>query len=71
MRRFEGRSAQNPARAKQFVKDTRVDTLAPAVGNMHEMLKSMVAGEARKRLDIERVRAIKTATRIFMILRGA
>lgn len=31
-----------PAEAKQFVEATRVDTLAPAVGNMHGMLKSMV-----------------------------
>jgi fructose-bisphosphate aldolase class II len=60
-----------PVEAKQFVAETRVDTLAPAVGNMHGMLKSMVAGETRKRLDIERIRAIKAATRIFMTLHGA
>lgn len=60
-----------PAQAKQFVAETKVDTLAPAVGNMHGMLKSMVAGEARKRLDIERIRAIKAETRIFMTLHGA
>jgi fructose-bisphosphate aldolase, class II len=60
-----------PAEAKQFVEETRVDTLAPAVGNMHGMLKSMVAGDIRKRLDIERIRAIKAAARIFMTLHGA
>lgn len=60
-----------PAQAKQFVEETRIDTLAPAVGNMHGMLKSMVAGETTKRLDIERIRAIKAATRIFMTLHGA
>lgn len=60
-----------PAEAKQFVEETRVDTLAPAVGNMHGMLKSMVAGETKKRLDIERIRAIKAAARIFMTLHGA
>jgi fructose-bisphosphate aldolase, class II len=60
-----------PAEAKQFVEETRVDTLAPAVGNMHGMLKSMVAGETRKRLDIERIRAIKAAARTFMTLHGA
>src|SRR5258708_550498 len=48
-----------PAEAKQFLEETRVDTLAPAVGNMHGMLKSMVAGDITKRLDIERIRAIK------------
>jgi len=46
--------------AKQFVEETKVDTLAPAVGNMHGMLKSMVAGKAKKRLDIERIRQIKS-----------
>jgi ketose-bisphosphate aldolase len=60
-----------PAEARQFVDETRVDTLAPAVGNMHGMLKSMVAGNTRKRLDIERIRAIKGETRIFMTLHGA
>jgi fructose-bisphosphate aldolase, class II len=60
-----------PAQAKQFVEETKVDTLAPAVGNMHGMLKSMVAGKTRKRLDIERIRAIKEETRIFMTLHGA
>lgn len=59
-----------PAQAKQFVEETRVDTLAPAVGNMHGLLKSMVAGDVKKRLDIERIREIKAATRIFMTLHG-
>jgi ketose-bisphosphate aldolase len=60
-----------PAEAKRFVEETRVNTLAPAVGNMHGMLKSMVAGDTRKRLDIERIRAIKAEARIFMTLHGA
>jgi fructose-bisphosphate aldolase, class II len=60
-----------PTQAKQFVEETRVDTLAPAVGNMHGMLKSMVAGDTRKRLDLERIRAIKAQTQIFLTLHGA
>jgi len=60
-----------PAEAAQFVAETKVDTLAPAVGTMHGMLKSMVAGETKKRLDIPRIRAIKQATNIFMTLHGA
>lgn len=60
-----------PAEAKQFVAETGVDTLAPAVGNMHGMLKSMVAGNTKKRLDIERISAIKAEARIFMTLHGA
>lgn len=59
-----------PAEAKQFVEETKIDTLAPAVGNMHGMLKSMVAGNVRKRLDIQRIRAIKAEARIFMTLHG-
>lgn len=57
--------------ARQFVAETRVDTLAPAVGNIHGMSRTMAAGESRKRLDIERIRAIKTATRTFLTLHGA
>jgi fructose/tagatose bisphosphate aldolase len=44
---------------------------APAVGNMHGMLASMLAGREKKRLDIDRIRAIKKETRIFMTLHGA
>jgi len=60
-----------PEQAKQFVQETGVDTLAPAVGNMHGMLKSMISGNSKKRLDVERIRAIKGATHIFMTLHGA
>jgi fructose-bisphosphate aldolase class II len=40
------------------------------VGNMHGMLSSMVDGEARKRLDLERIGQIKAATRVFLTLHG-
>jgi ketose-bisphosphate aldolase len=60
-----------PEQAKQFVAETGVDTLAPAVGNMHGLLKSMISGNAKKRLDIERIRAISAATHIFMTLHGS
>jgi fructose-bisphosphate aldolase, class II len=59
-----------PEQAKQFVDGTGVDILAPAVGNMHGMLKSMVAGETKKHLDIERIVAIKQATGAFLTLHG-
>ena len=65
------RGLTTPAEARQFVHETRIDTLAPAVGNMHGMLASMVAGETKKRLDIERIRAIKKETQTFMTLHGA
>jgi ketose-bisphosphate aldolase len=59
-----------PEEAKQFVESTGVDILAPAVGNMHGMLKSMVAGETKKHLDIERIAAIKQAAGVFLTLHG-
>jgi fructose-bisphosphate aldolase class II len=60
----------DPAQAKEFVDATGIDVLAPAVGNMHGMLKSMVDGEQRKHLDIERIAAIKRATGVFLTLHG-
>src|ERR1700685_1182714 len=59
-----------PEQAKQFVERTGVDILAPAVGNMHGMLKSMVSGETKKHLDIQRIAAIKQAAGIFLTLHG-
>jgi fructose-bisphosphate aldolase class II len=59
-----------PLEAKQFVDSTKVDVLAPAVGNMHGLLQSMVHGEAEKHLEIPRIAEIKTAVGIFMTLHG-
>src|SRR5215831_14965945 len=59
-----------PEEAKQYVESTGIDILAPAVGNMHGMLVSMVQGEAKKRLDIERIAQIKLAAQIPLTLHG-
>jgi fructose-bisphosphate aldolase class II len=59
-----------PEEARQFVGATRVDVLAPAVGNMHGLLQSMVRGKAQKRLDIERIGSLRDATGLFMTLHG-
>jgi fructose-bisphosphate aldolase class II len=59
-----------PAEASQFVSETGVDVLAPAVGNMHGMLKNMVQGQARKRLDIARIAEIKAASGALLTLHG-
>ena len=56
--------------ARRFVESTGIDILAPAVGNMHGMLESMVHGDTRKRLDIERIGRIKAAARVFLTLHG-
>src|ERR1700736_5805069 len=60
----------NPEEAKKFVESTGVDILAPAVGNMHGMLKSMVQGETKKHLDVARIAQIKSAVRIPLTLHG-
>ena len=60
----------SPEEAKQYVESTGVDILAPAVGNMHGMLRSMIKGETKKRLDIERIASIKRATGTFLTLHG-
>ncbi len=59
-----------PEEARQFVEFTGVDVLAPAVGNMHGMLKSMIHGENLKRLDIERISGIKAVARVPLTLHG-
>src|SRR6202007_1561564 len=51
----------NPEEDNPFVEAAGVDILAPAVGNMHGMLRSMVRGETKKHLDIERISGIKKA----------
>jgi fructose-bisphosphate aldolase class II len=59
-----------PEEAHQFAVETRIDLLSPAVGTTHGMLRSMVAGEAQKRLDINRIAAIKQSTHLFLTLHG-
>jgi fructose-bisphosphate aldolase class II len=67
----EGMSAlSTPEEARQFVAATKVDVLAPAVGNMHGMLESMVKGEAKKRLDLGLIAELRNATGAFMTLHG-
>jgi len=64
------RGLTTPEEAKQFVESTRVDILAPAVGNMHGMLKSMIRGQTKKHLDIPRIAKIKSAARVPLTLHG-
>ncbi|MBV8674227.1 MAG: class II fructose-bisphosphate aldolase [Acidobacteriaceae bacterium] len=56
--------------ARQYVAATGVDILAPAVGNMHGMSGSMVRGEAKKHLDIQRIAEIKKITGVPLTLHG-
>lgn len=66
----EFRNLTTPDEARQFVHSTGIDVLAPAVGNMHGMVKSMVQGETKKHLDIERIAEIKKAAVVFLTLHG-
>jgi fructose-bisphosphate aldolase, class II len=59
-----------PEEAKQFVESTGVDILAPAVGNTHGMVQSMVQGDLRKRLDLKRIAEIKRASKSLLTLHG-
>jgi ketose-bisphosphate aldolase len=56
--------------ARQFVQATRVDALAPAIGNRHGMSRSMVEGSSRKHLDLGRIAEIKAAAGCFLTLHG-
>lgn len=64
------KSLTTPEEAKQFVHLTGIDVLAPAVGNMHGMLKSMVQGTTKKHLNIERISQIRESTDVFLTLHG-
>jgi len=52
--------------AKRFVAETGIDLLAPAVGNVHGRFRSA----PNPRLDIKRVRAIRRAARVPLVLHG-
>jgi len=64
------RKLSTPEEARQFVEATGIDILAPAVGNMHGMLESMVQGKAKKHLDVERIAQIKQGAGVFLTLHG-
>ena len=64
------RGLTTPQQALQFVDFTAVDILAPAVGNEHGMVKSMVEGTRRKHLDTILIGQIKAATGAFLTLHG-
>jgi len=66
----ESRYLSTPEESRQFVDSTGIDVLAPAVGNMHGMLESMVQGKTKKHLNIERIAEIKKAAGVFLTLHG-
>ncbi|HVR23522.1 MAG TPA: class II fructose-bisphosphate aldolase [Candidatus Polarisedimenticolia bacterium] len=66
----EFRNLTTPEESREFVDSTGIDVLAPAVGNMHGMLESMVEGKTKKHLNIERITQIKKASGVFLTLHG-
>jgi fructose-bisphosphate aldolase, class II len=64
------RKLTTPEEARQFVQDTGIDILAPSVGSMHGMSRSMVRGESKQHLDIERIAAIRKAAGVPLTLHG-
>jgi fructose-bisphosphate aldolase class II len=60
----------DPEEARQFAEETGIDVVAPAVGNMHGLLREIVYGQARKHLDVPRIGEIKRAVGKFMTLHG-
>jgi len=54
-----------PEEAKEFVEKTGVDLFAPAVGNIHGMVRG-----GNPRLDIERIRLIREAAGVPLVLHG-
>ncbi len=57
----------NPQEAEQFVRESKVDYLAPAIGTSHGAFK--FKGEPK--LDFERLKQVKELTKIPLVLHGA
>lgn len=55
-----------PEEARRFVEETGVDLLAPAVGNIHGMLKNA----KNPKLDIGRIKEIRVAAGVPLVLHG-
>lgn len=54
-----------PEEAGEFVKETGIDLFAPAVGNIHGMIKG-----GNPKLDIERIKQIREAAGVPLVLHG-
>lgn len=55
-----------PEEASRFIKETGVDLLAPAVGNIHGMFKNA----PNPKLDIERIKSLREAAGAPLVLHG-
>lgn len=55
----------NPEEAEEFVRETGIDLFAPAVGNIHGMVKG-----GNPKINIERIGQIKTTAKVPLVLHG-
>lgn len=58
-------SMTKPEEAMEFVKKTGIDLFAPAVGNIHGMIRG-----GNPKLDIERIKRIREAAGVSLVLHG-
>ncbi|MCX6703780.1 MAG: class II fructose-bisphosphate aldolase [Candidatus Zambryskibacteria bacterium] len=63
---FDDASLTSPSKAKEFIELTGIDMLAPAVGNVHGMLRGGV--DPKLRIDV--VKSIKEAVGVPLVLHG-
>ena len=59
-------SMTTPEQAQEFVEKTDINFFAPSVGNLHGMLRNA----KNPNIDIERIRAIREATKVPLVLHG-
>lgn len=64
--KFDDSTLTSPEQAERFVRETGVDLFAPAVGNMHGMLRNA----PEPRLDIERIRKVRASAGVPLVLHG-
>lgn len=64
--KVSGDALTKPEDAERFVKETGVDLFAPAVGNIHGMLKN----SPDPALDIDRIKAIRESAGVPLVLHG-
>ncbi len=63
---IKGDDLTTPEEAARFVKETGIDLLAPAVGNLHGILKNA----PQPKLNIERIKEIKNNSGASLVLHG-
>jgi fructose-bisphosphate aldolase class II len=69
-KRPDNLALSTPDEAVRFAQSTGIDVLAPAVGNMHGLLETMVAGTEKKHLNIELIKEIKATCGKYLTLHG-